>query len=75
MTSWTIMEKAFTKDERIGSMGYQRALIAAADLFVQLQHNFYDRDEAICEFNASSEVREALINRTAIKELEETVGW
>jgi len=71
MTSWEIIKADFTENERAGSLGYLRAVNAAARLFVRLRHDLNDWKAAVELFNADLEVRKALLTKAEFQGLED----
>jgi hypothetical protein len=70
MNSWEIIKTELTKKSRPNTVGRNIELIQCSDLFMSLNYNLTDRDESLNAFNDDMEVRESLINRKGILELQ-----
>jgi hypothetical protein len=71
MNAWTLIRDRLTKNERPGSCGHQASLNVAADVFIRIMPLLREtpKDIAKIAFNEDEEVREALLNRAALKEV------
>lgn len=70
MNTWQIIKTELTRDSRAGTLGRSVDINLASDLFLKLLPHIKDEDEAKASFNLGEEVREALLNRRGIKELQ-----
>ena len=74
MTSWEIIREALVRGEE-KTVGYQRTLLKAADIFLSLRFYLKDFDDGIAILNADKQLRSAILNRAGIDKLSKEMGW
>jgi len=62
ITSWSILKSHFIKGMSPGTFGYTRAVIEAADIFMDIRGRLADYRSSITEFDNDPDVLEAYKN-------------
>jgi hypothetical protein len=70
MNSWKIIKSTFTEG-RPNTIGRHIEINHAAKIFVALQNNLNDWDEACEVFNADEEVFKAIANKRTVDEMKQ----
>lgn len=70
MNTWEILKKELTKSSRPDTMGRNIDVNSCATLFVKIMHNLTDREESVKSMNSDEEVKNALLARRGIQELQ-----
>lgn len=74
MSAWKEIKEILIVNTAPGTVGRQRKLILAADIFIRLLPYFKNEEKEKESCNTDNELREALLNRPALEGLKDTMG-